>query len=223
MAKRILTQEQKDRKLLLQRIRRSANPEREKERAKQNYAENANKRRAYAKAHRQMYLEKVSESEKKYRLSHPEKCAESTKAWRLANADKVAKQAKERRMRNSEHIAKVTAAYWDARPGLRTELSARYRANNPDVVRRMNSARRSKNKSGKLTAGITARLLVKQKGKCPCCSLPLGDNYHLDHIMPLALGGSNTDDNVQLLRAICNNQKHAKHPIDFMQSRGFLL
>jgi 5-methylcytosine-specific restriction endonuclease McrA len=51
----------------------------------------------------------------------------------------------------------------------------------------------------------------------------LGDNYHLDHIVPLAIGGTNTDDNIQLLRQKCNQQKSAKHPIDFMQSRGFLL
>jgi 5-methylcytosine-specific restriction endonuclease McrA len=45
----------------------------------------------------------------------------------------------------------------------------------------------------------------------------------MDHIIPLALGGTNTDDNIQLLRAKCNKQKGAKHPIDFMQQRGFLL
>jgi len=28
---------------------------------------------------------------------------------------------------------------------------------------------------------------------------------------------------MQLLNAICNLQKHAKHPVDFMQERGFLL
>lgn len=55
------------------------------------------------------------------------------------------------------------------------------------------------------------------------CGKPLGDAYHLDHVMPLALGGSNTDDNMQLLRDRCNLQKHAKHPVDFMQERGFLL
>jgi len=52
---------------------------------------------------------------------------------------------------------------------------------------------------------------------------PLGDDFHMDHIMPIALGGSNTDDNMQLLRKECNLQKQAKHPIDFMQSRGLLL
>lgn len=40
--------------------------------------------------------------------------------------------------------------------------------------------------------------------------------------MPIARGGSNTDDNVQLLCPACNLKKSAKHPVDFMQERGFL-
>ena len=60
-------------------------------------------------------------------------------------------------------------------------------------------------------------------GKCVCCGHPLSDNYHLDHIVPIALGGANEDWNIQLLRGECNLQKHAKHPVNFMQSKGFLL
>lgn len=60
-------------------------------------------------------------------------------------------------------------------------------------------------------------------GKCPCCKQPLGDEFHLDHVIPLALGGPNTDDNMQLLRKTCNLQKSAKHPVQYMQERGFLL
>ena len=74
-----------------------------------------------------------------------------------------------------------------------------------------------------LSVGLSAKLFKLQKGKCPCCKQPLGDDYHLDHKMPLALGGTNTDENMQLLRSICNLQKHAKHPVDFMQERGYLL
>ena len=40
---------------------------------------------------------------------------------------------------------------------------------------------------------------------------------------PLALGGSNDKANLQLLCPTCNAKKSAKHPIDFMQSRGLLL
>jgi len=51
----------------------------------------------------------------------------------------------------------------------------------------------------------------------------LGNNFNLDHIIPLSLGGRNEDCNIQLLRASCNFRKGAKHPIVYMQERGFLL
>lgn len=71
--------------------------------------------------------------------------------------------------------------------------------------------------------GLAERLFRLQRGKCACCKKPLGSDYHLDHIMPLALGGVNEDSNIQLLRAKCNMQKHTVHPVEFMQQRGFLL
>jgi len=76
---------------------------------------------------------------------------------------------------------------------------------------------------GYLSIGIIKKLFALQKGKCACCGIPLGDDYHLDHIMPISLGGKNNDWNVQLLRKLCNLQKQNKHPVEFMQSRGFLL
>ena len=76
---------------------------------------------------------------------------------------------------------------------------------------------------GKLSKGLTEKLYKLQRGKCACCGKLLGDNYHLDHRMPIALGGANEDWNIQLLRSTCNHEKHAKHPIDFMQERGYLL
>lgn len=71
----------------------------------------------------------------------------------------------------------------------------------------------------KLSTDISARLYAKQRGMCPCCNRPLGRNYHIDHIMPIALGGTNTDDNVQLLRASCNAAKGASHPDAFRDHR----
>ena len=76
---------------------------------------------------------------------------------------------------------------------------------------------------GKLSANIVKNLLFLQKGLCACCNKPLGKDYHLDHRMPLALGGSNEDSNMQLLLSRCNQQKGALHPIDFMRLRGFLI
>ena len=46
---------------------------------------------------------------------------------------------------------------------------------------------------------------------------------HLDHKVPLAAGGANEFGNLQLLCPRCNLAKSARDPLDFMQSRGFLL
>lgn len=216
---------------------RSSNAERVKEAAKKYRVENSERLREYEKSHRQgsdayktaliarqaRAIEREAtrefrEKEKKRRMS------EYGKAYRAANRSKLLAQG---------------AAYKKSKPAARARYAAK-RAASPDQSRAYNKAYREKNRTAhriydqnkrvlrsrrgqKLSIGLPEKLYKLQKGKCPCCRLPLGDDYHLDHKMPLALGGENTDDNMQLLRAVCNMQKHAKHPVDFMQSRGFLL
>ena len=55
------------------------------------------------------------------------------------------------------------------------------------------------------------------------CTVSIADGYHVDHIQPLALGGSNDKANLQLLCPTCNLRKSAKHPVDFMRETGRLL
>lgn len=114
--------------------------------------------------------------------------------------------------------------YREKHPEKIKEWSAAWSASNPEALRVQKQNRRAKEKgAGRISKTIVEKLFKLQKGVCPCCRQPLGKDYHLDHKMPLALGGPNTDDNMQLLRQRCNQQKGAKHPVDFMQSRGFLL
>ena len=103
------------------------------------------------------------------------------------------------------------------------EYSAQWRRDNSELVRTQKSNRRARElgNGGTLSPGITKKLYEQQQGLCPCCGLPLEVDYHLDHIFPLALGGTNSDDNVQLLRAVCNMQKGALPPEVFMEKRGF--
>lgn len=122
--------------------------------------------------------------------------------------------------------AKARYGVWSvANPGEAIARATAWNAAHPDERRGLTQNRRAKLKEigGVLSKGLAKKLLTLQRGKCACCGLPLGDDYHMDHVMPLSLGGLNIDENVQLLRQRCNNQKSAKHPIDFMQSRGFLL
>lgn len=135
----------------------------------------------------------------------------------------LAAAAKYRDAHNAKFVARIRK-WQKANPGAVKSLRERWFAANPGAKKAYNQNRRTRLKStGKLSKDIIPKLFALQKGKCPCCAQPLGSDHHLDHKMPLALGGSNTDGNMQLLRAQCNLQKSAKHPVDFMQSRGFLL
>lgn len=127
-------------------------------------------------------------------------------------------------MANKERLLERSAARYSADPERRRLVIAAWREKNQDLVRAMYQNRRAKKKaSGKLSIGLISRLFDLQRGKCACCGVGLGADYEVDHILPIALGGGNTDDNVQLLRKVCNRRKSAKHPIDYMQSKGKLL
>lgn len=85
--------------------------------------------------------------------------------------------------------------------------------------------RRAKRKGacGYFTEEQVFELNSRQRGRCACCHEVLGDNFHRDHIVPLALGGDNNIGNIQLLCPICNSKKGAKDPYKWANQIGKLL
>jgi hypothetical protein len=175
------------------------------------------------------------------RAKNPDKYNASRLAWAKANPDKrraiqakyvnanrenINKKQLARHAADTEKHRLAKAAWRKANPEITKASTAAWAKANPEAKRIHSNNRRARKieSGGKLSNGLSVKLFKLQRGKCACgCKQPLGDDYHLDHIMPLALGGTNTDDNIQLLRSICNLQKNAKHPVDFMQQRGFLI
>ena len=203
--------------------------------------------KAYSAARRAASPEKNKASSLAWSKANPDRKKANNKAWNLANPEKlkaskaawVANNPKHNKIYRTANLEKIVAyqkSYYVFNQEKLCKKTKNWKENNldkvkfwlksnPEVARLHNQNYRAKKRinGGILSKGLSAKLFKLQKGKCPCCQQPLGDNYHLDHIVPLALGGSNTDDNIQLLRQQCNLQKSAKHPIDFMQQRGFLL
>lgn len=142
----------------------------------------------------------------KARQIDPERRKEITRKYRLANAEKC-KQATLKSIEKNPDRPKIWAK-------TNIEKVRAYKATN--------RAKR-KNATGKYTAEQIKNLYGLQKGKCACCKIDLENKFHRDHIIPLVCGGSNDISNIQLLCNKCNLQKGAKDPIDFMQTRGFLL
>jgi hypothetical protein len=168
----------------------------------------------------------VSEYNAAYRKCNAERVRKSAAAWRSDNPDLMRRYKAAWRASNRDRALQATANWAKANPDRAREARAAWYAANPDArrIHKQNRRARKLENGGELSRGIAVKLLKLQKGKCACCNSDLSETgYHIDHIMPLALGGSNDDDNVQLLCPACNASKGAKNPVDFMQSRGFLL
>lgn len=145
-----------------------------------------------------------------YRAKNLELLKAKNRQWHKDNHERSIALHRQWLANNREKVKKDKEKWHASHPGARS-------------IWQHNREARARESGGALSPGLAEKLFKLQRGKCPCCGLPLGDDYHLDHKMPIALGGLNKDWNMQLLRSACNNQKQAKHPVDFMQSRGFLL
>jgi 5-methylcytosine-specific restriction endonuclease McrA len=88
-------------------------------------------------------------------------------------------------------------------------------------VRNRHALKRS---SGTHTAADVTRLYDAQRGVCAGCEGVLvakgRGKYHVDHVMPLILGGSNGPENLQLLCPPCNLSKGTQHPDAWARERG---
>jgi len=146
--------------------------------------------------------EKRKEITKRYREKHPEKCKESVKKSQNANQARIKAWVE----KNKEKIA---------------EYKKRWLEKNRSWSASQKAKRRGA--TGRFTEGQIAALLEKQRYKCAACRCSIKEGFHRDHITPIALGGTNAIQNIQLLCPPCNRSKGAKDPLDFMQSKGFLL
>ena len=91
-------------------------------------------------------------------------------------------------------------------------------------VHTRNRRARLKNAEGKHSAEDIRMLFARQKGKCAFCLKPLGKlKPHVDHYMPLVLGGSNDPSNLRLLHKTCNLKKGKSDPVEFAQRNGILI
>ena len=136
-----------------------------------------------------------------YRAASPEKERANQATYYAANTEKIKAYQSAHYAANKEKIKAKHAAYYVVNQEKYKASQAEYYAANLEVWVIKNHTRRARKQQvgGKLSNGLKAELFESQGGLCACCGQPLGDKYHLDHIMPIKLGGPNTDENIQLL------------------------
>jgi 5-methylcytosine-specific restriction endonuclease McrA len=75
---------------------------------------------------------------------------------------------------------------------------------------------RERGSGGTHTAQDVQRQGDSQKWKCWWCSKPCTDNYHVDHLVPLARGGHNDPSNIVITCPRCNCSKNDKLPQEWI-------
>jgi len=161
-----------------------------------------------------------------YHKKNRDKKIAAAKAWVEKNGDRRAAWLKAYKEKNAERLRSEGREKYRANPERAKRSAAAYRRANPEKLRVFGADRRAREKAsgGKLSRDIVRRLMWLQCGMCPACGADLREvGHHIDHIVPLKAGGAHEDANVQLLCPPCNLSKQARDPVEFMQSKGFLL
>lgn len=141
--------------------------------------------------------------------------------YRNDNRAAMNKKSAEYHAKNCERIRESKIKWRDNNLDYVRAYRIKYQLEHKQQGREWARTRRARkvNNGGVLSIGVESKLFAFQNGKCACCGKPLGNSYHLDHVIPLVRGGGNNDDNVQLLLQRCNNQKGGLDPFEFMMRR----
>jgi len=119
--------------------------------------------------------------------------------WRLKNRDKTRQYGRERVKKYPEKFKAKKRSY---------------AARNRDYFRAKSSARRARMRLTEKphTAQDISAQLIRQNRLCYWCSQPVPPNYHVDHVIPVARGGSNAADNIVITCPHCNQTKNDRLP-----------
>ena len=175
---------------------------------------NSTKKAASVKAFRERNAESIKAKQAAY---HAE--------WYAKNRDKKLAQNKEYLQANPEVSRKAVRKWQKANPEKAASYAKAWYADPINSATHSNIRRARKAAAGGAYTSADARAILSAQGhRCAYCRDDLRKTKrHLDHIMPLARGGSNDPSNLQWLCATCNLSKGAKDPIEFARERGLLV
>lgn len=126
-----------------------------------------------------------------------------------------------RYLENREEILEAQRKAYPQKAEKKKENAANWSTNNK-AARRAIAKNYKMKRRAQMKGGVSSSdLLVwtsTQKKVCFWCDACCSDNFHIDHWMPLALGGAHDISNLVISCPGCNLRKQAKHPLEFALS-----
>lgn len=191
---------------------RKANREKERARSAAIYAANKEKMRA---------------ARDEWRAKNKERDRATSKAWHDANKEKTRKAGREWAEKNKERKKETARRWYIANAEDQRRRSREWAAANPDKVKKNaakktaedHKAARHRRKARKLNAvgkwSAADLRIVKSILGDMCLKCGSAERISVDHVIPLAMGGSNQPTNLQPLCTSCNSRKGSRSMADY--------
>lgn len=135
-----------------------------------------------------------------------------TDGWKAAHADEVLATRRASYQRNAEVRRAESRAYARAHAEATTAKNAAWKAENRARATAHEAVRRARiaGAAGHATAEQIAARVAYYGGRCWMCRAPW---EHIDHVKPVARGGSNWPANLRPACASCNSAKRDRWPL----------
>jgi 5-methylcytosine-specific restriction endonuclease McrA len=158
-----------------------------------------------------------SEINKLWRNNNIERTKELEAHWRENNKEKVARIQKRYSEKNKDQKREYSKRYYKENKVKIAEREKQWREKNRDIVHAKNYRRHLYRHKLKFSPFERLLLLDKSKWKCQSCGIAVHDyntndsaKAHIDHIIPISIGGTSDLNNLQILCRTCNLAKSNK-------------
>lgn len=142
------------------------------------------------------------------------------------NPEKRREAERNYRQRSPEVFARKDKKYYEANKQKARESNKQWKLNNPDKVAELNRRKERVRRARKFENGTEVyseqQVLETYGGICHLCGIAIDlsaprsagtdgweNSLHVDHLIPLSKGGSDTLENVRPSHGLCNLQKWA--------------
>ena len=141
---------------------------------------------------------------RQYHEEHRDEVAIKHLAWLQANAD---------------HVHAYNLQWYETHQEEQRENSRQWARANPDKHREAERRRRARKRNATIEPVDEAAVYVLNGRMCIYCGAT--ENLTLDHIVPIARGGSHSEDNLVVACGSCNSSKNAKPLAAWLQTQPY--
>lgn len=168
--------------------------------------------------------EKVYDYKRKWNKKNKNRKLEYDRRYREKNEETERIRKAKYVVENKEKVIQSQRKYREANKEKDRAYAKIWRARNPEKVRARSERRRAAKRGaeGAHTAEDIKQQYARQGGRCHWCSRKVGKKFHVDHIVPLSRGGSNSPENLVISCPKCNLSKGAKLPHEWPEGGRLL-